>query len=285
MKTEMYNKYIMEGFKRRNEMLPSEWHKKPAAKKDYTAQTRRLPEKDMIFGIRAIMEAIDAGREIDKILLRRDMGSDLARQLYAKLQGTTVPVQRVPQEKLNRFTDKNHQGAIAFIAPITFQRIEDIVPALYEAGRVPFVVVLDGVTDVRNFGAIARTCECAGVDALVIPARGGAAVNADAVKTSAGALHSIPVCRTENLANSLQFLADSGLKIVAATEKAEQTYTQCDLTGPLALVMGAEDTGIAPENLRLCHAQVQIPMFGTIASLNVSVSAGILMYEVIRQRS
>ncbi|MBR1630814.1 MAG: 23S rRNA (guanosine(2251)-2'-O)-methyltransferase RlmB, partial [Paludibacteraceae bacterium] len=148
----------------------------------------------MIFGIRAVMEALDAGRQIEKILIRRDNGSELSQTLMSKVKGTSIPVQFVPPEKLNQYTDKNHQGVIAFISPIEFQRIQDVLPAVFEAGRAPLLVVLDGVTDVRNFGAIARTCECAGVDALIVPMKGGAGINGDAVKTSAGALHHLTVC-------------------------------------------------------------------------------------------
>lgn len=248
-------------------------------------KVKRPREKNMIFGIHSVLEAINAGKEIDKILLRRDMSSDLARQLMSALDGFPVPIQRVPVEKLNRFTEKNHQGVIAFISPITFQLIEDIVPAIYEEGRVPFIVVLDGVTDVRNFGAIARTCECAGVDAIIIPTNGGAAINSDAIKTSAGALHTIPVCRTENLGNCLKFLTASGIKTVAATEKATDTFTKCDMTQPLALVMGSEDEGIDPNLLNLCKEFTSIPMSGKISSLNVSVAAGVLIYEAIKQRN
>jgi len=252
-------------------------------KKEY--KTRRVPEKQMIFGIRAVLEAIDAGKEFDKIMLRRDMSSDLARQLLAKLNGLTTPIQRVPVEKLNQLTDKNHQGVIAFISPIQFSKIEDVVPTIYEEGRMPAIMVLDGITDVRNLGAIARTCSCAGVDALLIPARGVASINADAVKTSAGALHTLPVCRVENLKNALQFLKDSGLNIVAATEHTDKDYTQADFNRPIAIVMGAEDEGIDPTILDMCDTQVRIPMFGNIESLNVSVAAGVVMYEMVRQRN
>jgi 23S rRNA (guanosine2251-2'-O)-methyltransferase len=195
-----------------------------------------------------------------------------------------VPVQKVPLEKLNRITLKNHQGVIAFISPVTFQHIEDIIPSIYEEGRMPFIVVLDGVTDVRNFGAIARTCECAGVDAIVVPIKGGAALNGDAVKTSAGALLKIPVCREHNIVNALKFIVSSGIKVVAATEKASQNYTETSMSEPLAIVMGAEDEGVSPEILRLCDNMVKIPMLGTIDSLNVSVAAGVLIYEAVRQR-
>ena len=247
-------------------------------------KNKQRPEKDMIFGIRAVIEAIQSGSEIDKILVRRDMTSELSRELFTALNGLEVPVQKVPLEKLNRITLKNHQGVIAFISPVTFQHIEDIIPSIYEEGRMPFIVVLDGVTDVRNFGAIARTCECAGVDAIVVPLKGGAALNGDAVKTSAGALLKIPVCREHNIVNALKFIVSSGIKVVAATEKASQNYTETSMSEPLAIVMGAEDEGVSPEILRLCDNMVKIPMLGTIDSLNVSVAAGVLIYEAVRQR-
>ncbi|HEY5592950.1 MAG TPA: 23S rRNA (guanosine(2251)-2'-O)-methyltransferase RlmB [Paludibacter sp.] len=247
-------------------------------------KNKQRPEKDMIFGIRAVIEAIQAGKEIDKIIMRRDMTSDLSRELFTALNGLTVPVQYVPIEKLNRITTKNHQGVVAFISPVIYQRIEDIIPGIYEEGRMPFIVVLDGVTDVRNFGAIARTCECAGVDAIIIPTKGGASINADAVKTSAGALLSIPVCREENLGNALKFLVSSGIKLVAASERATKNYTEATLTEPIAIIMGAEDEGVNPDHLRLCDEKVRIPLMGSIDSLNVSVAAGVLIYEAVRQR-
>ena len=248
-------------------------------------KNKQRPEKDMIFGIRAVIEAIQAGKEIDKILMRRDMTSELSRELFAALNGMHVPVQYVPLEKLNKLTVKNHQGAIAFISPVAYQRIEDIIPGIYEQGKMPFIVVLDGITDVRNFGAIARTCECAGVDAIVIPSKGGASISADAIKTSAGALLSIPVCREENLGNALKFLVSSGIKLVAASEKATKNYTQAILSEPVAFIMGAEDEGVSPDHLRLCDEMVSIPMSGSIASLNVSVATGVLLYEAVRQRA
>lgn len=239
---------------------------------------------DLIFGLRAIIEAIEAGTEIDKILLKKDMQSDLAKELFAAVKGRNIPVVRVPVERIDRITKKNHQGAIAFISPITYQRITDIIPSLYEAGKSPLIVVLDGVTDVRNFGAIARTCECAGVDAIVLPQSGSAPVNADAIKTSAGALMSIPVCREHNLAYVLQFMKDSGIKLIAASEKAAKDYTLLSYTEPTAIVMGAEDIGISQSILALCDESARIPILGEIASLNVSVAAGILIYEAVRQR-
>lgn len=239
----------------------------------------------MIFGIRAIIEAVEAGKEIDKVLVKRELQGDLFRELSAVLKEHEIPMQKVPVERIDRITRKNHQGVIAFLSAITYEKVEDIIPFLYEQGKTPFIVVLDGITDVRNFGAIARTCEVAGVDAIVIPARGSVTVNADAVKTSAGALHKIPVCKEQNLPQTVQFLRDSGLKIVAATERGAKTYTDVDYTGPIAIVMGSEDVGVSNENLRICEELVRIPQFGTIGSLNVSVAAGVLIYEVIRQKS
>ena len=238
----------------------------------------------MIFGIRAVIEAIEAGKDIDKILVKRELSGELFKELQEILRRYEIPVQRVPLERINRITRKNHQGVIAFTSAVTYQKIEDIIPVLYEEGKNPFIVVLDRITDVRNFGAIARTCEVAGVHAIVIPARGNASVNADAIKTSAGALHTIPICREHNLRETVAYLKNSGVKVVAATEKAAVNYTETDLSVPVAIVMGAEDVGVSAEIVRICDELVKIPQFGTIGSLNVSVAAGVMIYEVIRQR-
>ena len=241
-------------------------------------------KNEMIFGARAVIEAIQAGKEIEKVLIKKDIQSDLSKELLAALKDTFIPVQRVPVERINRITKKNHQGVIAFISPITYQRTEDIVPFLFEQGKNPLLIMLDGLTDVRNFGAIARTCECAGVDAIIIPNKNSVSVNADAIKTSAGALHTLPVCREANLRNTIKFLKDSGFKIIAATEKGDYDYTKADYEGPTCIIMGAEDTGVSYDNLALCDEWVKIPMLGTIESLNVSVAAGVLIYEAIKQR-
>lgn len=243
-----------------------------------------MKEKDMIFGIRAVIEAVEAGKTVDKVIVKRELQGDLFKELQTVLKRHEIPVQRVPLERIDRYTRKNHQGVIAFLSAVTYEQIEDIVPFLYEQGKDPFIVVLDGLTDVRNFGAIARTCEVAGVDAIVIPARGSVTANADAVKTSAGALLKIPVCKAQSLTRAIEFLKNSGVKVVAATERASAMYTEETMTGPIAIVMGSEDMGIANENLRICDHLVKIPQFGTIGSLNVSVAAGVLIYEVIRQK-
>lgn len=239
---------------------------------------------EMVFGFRAVMEAVDSGADIDKIFMKKDIQSDLAKDLYAAVKGRDIPVVRVPLEKINKLCKKNHQGVVAFISPVAYQKITSLIPSLYEQGKTPLVVVLDGITDTRNFGAIARTCECAGVDAIVIPQQGSASITADAIKTSAGALLRVPVCREHNLQFVLNYLKESGLKVVGATEKAAKFYTEEDMTSPVAIVMGSEDKGISSENLVLCDECLRIPIEGFTSSLNVSVAAGIMIYEVLRQR-
>lgn len=243
-----------------------------------------MESSDYIYGLRAIIEAIKEGLAIDKLLIKKDLNGELAAELFALLKEHHIVTQRVPLEKLNRICRKNHQGAIAFKSAVTYYNLGHLVTSLYDDGILPFVVVLDGITDVRNFGAIARTAECCGVNGLVIAERGSVSVGADAVKTSAGALLSLPVCRERSLAGAVRFLKDSGFKVVAVSEKASINYTLDDYTGPTALVMGAEDKGISPEVMALCDSRVSIPMFGHIGSLNVSVAAGVMMYEVVRQR-
>ena len=243
-----------------------------------------IDKSQVVFGIRAVIEAIESGKQVDKVLMKKDLGGELARELLSVTREYNVPVQRVPVERINKVTRKNHQGVIAFMAAVDYYHVDDIVPALYDEGINPLVVVLDGVTDVRNFGAIARTCECAGVNCIVIPERNSVSVNADAVKTSAGALNYLPVCRERNLVKAVQYLRDSGFKVMGASEKTDLNYTKADLTGPVAIVLGAEDTGISTDVLKLCDTLVAIPEFGQINSLNVSVAGGIMIYEVVRQR-
>ena len=243
-----------------------------------------IDKSQVVFGIRAVIEAIESGKQVDKVLMKKDLGGELARELLSVTREYNVPVQRVPVERINKVTRKNHQGVIAFMAAVDYYHVDDIVPALYDEGINPLVVVLDGVTDVRNFGAIARTCECAGVNCIVIPERNSVSVNADAGKTSAGALNYLPVCRERNLVKAVQYLRDSGFKVMGASEKTDLNYTKADFTGPVAIVLGAEDTGISTDVLKLCDTLVAIPEFGQINSLNVSVAGGIMIYEVVRQR-
>lgn len=241
-------------------------------------------QDNFIFGIHAVREAIGAGKDIDKVLLRRGAGSELFKELLSDIREYDIPMQMVPIEKLNRVTRKNHQGVIAWISQVSYSDITTILPAIYESGEDPLILLLDGVSDVRNFGAIARSAECAGVHAIVIPLTGSAAINSDAIKTSAGALHRIPVCRERDLITAARFLRDSGLKLFAATEKAEEVLYKADMTGPAAIIMGSEDRGVSNALLKDTDHWVSIPMKGTISSLNVSVAAGVLLFEVIRQR-
>ena len=241
-------------------------------------------KSEMIFGVRAVIEAIEAGKDIDKILVKKDIQSDLSKELFAALKGLLIPVQRVPVERINRITKKNHQGVVAFISAVTYQKVDELVPFLFEQGKNPVLLLLDGITDVRNFGAIARTCECAAVDGIIIPVRNSVSVNADAMKTSAGALHTLPVCRESNITETIKYLKDSGFRIVGATEKGDYDYTKANYKDPICIIMGAEDTGIPYEHLSLCDEWIKIPIMGKIESLNVSVAAGVLVYEVLKQR-
>lgn len=243
-----------------------------------------MEQSDYIFGLHSVLEAIEAGRTIDRLLLKKDLNGELATRLCHLARAKGIAMQRVPVEKLDRITRKNHQGVIARMAAIDYCMLSTVVPTLFDDGVLPFVLVLDGLTDVRNFGAIARTAECCGVNAIVIPQQGSVSVGADAIKTSAGALLHIPVCREASLPKAVEYLKESGLQIVCATEKASENYTLADYTTPVAIVMGAEDVGISPALLRLADTRAAIPMFGRIGSLNVSVAAGVMMYEVVRQR-
>ncbi len=242
-------------------------------------------KNEMIFGIRAVIEAIQAGKEIDKIIIKKDIQSELSKELLTVVKDMHIPIQRVPVERINRMTKKNHQGVVAFISPIAYQSVEQLVPTLFEEGKNPLFIMLDGITDVRNFGAIARTCECAGVDAIIIPSKNSVSVNADAIKTSAGALHTIPVCRETNLTTTIKYLKACGFNIIAATEKGDYDYTKANYTLPTCIIMGAEDKGVAYEHLALCDEWIKIPLYGSIESLNVSVAAGVVIYEAIKQRN
>jgi len=239
----------------------------------------------MVFGIRAVVEAIRSGKEIEALFIQRGIGGGLIQELKELMNEYQITAQQVPVEKLNSITQKNHQGVIAMISPIVYQKIEDIIPEVFERGETPLILVLDSITDVRNIGAIARTAECAGVHAIVIPAKGSAQINPDAIKTSAGALYKIPVCRHDNFMQTVRFLQESGLQLVCCTEKTQDNIYTPDYTVPTAIVMGSEEDGIRNEIIRISDHLAKIPMFGEIESLNVSVSTGVILYEAIRQRT
>ena len=243
-----------------------------------------MPKEQYIYGIRPAIEAIRAGKQVDKLLIQNGLKGPGFHELFTLVKEVEIPYQFVPVEKLNRLSKQNHQGIIAYLTEIVYQKIEDIIPFVFEKGGTPLILVLDQVTDVRNVGAIARTAACAGVDALVMPLKGSAQLNSDAVKTSAGALYTLPVCRQADLKETLKFLKESGLSIIAATEKSEKNYTDARLTGPVAIILGSEGKGISAEYLKFADGEVSIPIQGDISSLNVSVAAGVLLYEVVRQR-
>ena len=242
-------------------------------------------DQNYIFGIRPIIEAIQSGKTIDKLFIQKGLHNNLFAELWKLVRLRRINYKHVPIEKINRLTRKNHQGVFAFISPIDFHKIEDIIPTLYEEGKNPLILVLDRITDIRNFGAICRTAECAGVNAILIPEQNTAAINADAIKTSAGALHKIILCRTWNLKIALQFLKNSGIQIIACTEKTEETIYKANYKNPTAIIIGSEENGISPEFIKISDAKTKIPMYGKIGSLNVSVATGIILYEVIRQRN
>ena len=240
-------------------------------------------QSDIVFGLHPVMEAINEGKEINKIMIQKGLQGNLFHELRAKLRHSMVNVQLVPVQKLNSITRKNHQGVIAFISPVTYFKIEDLLPSLYEQGKTPKFLILDGITDVRNFGSIARSAECLGFDAIVIPSKGGVSVTSDAIKTSAGALLKIPICKVEKINDSVQFLSDSGLTIYGCTEKTDDTIYDFKYDGPVAIIMGSEEKGISVELMNKSHHLCKIPMVGTISSMNVSVAAGIVMYEAVRK--
>lgn len=241
-------------------------------------------KENIIIGVHPIIEAIKAGKEIDKIYIQSDIRGPGLTDLRKAIKQGKVPFSHVPVQKLNRHTQGNHQGVVAFISPIETQDIEDILPQLFEQGKVPFVLMLDRITDVRNFGAIVRTAECAGVDAIIIPKRESAQINEDAIKTSTGAIFRVPICKVDNLTDTVYLLKDSGLKIVGCTEKTESSVYDCDYKEPVAIIMGNEEKGIANQLLKNCDSLAKIPMAGEIASLNVSVAAAVILFEAVKQR-
>jgi 23S rRNA (guanosine2251-2'-O)-methyltransferase len=243
-----------------------------------------MENSNFIFGIRAAIEAIRSGKTIDKLLIKNGLQGDLFKELSDLIKENGINYQSVPEPKLNRVTRKNHQGVIAYISPVPFYDLDEIVARTYESGESPFFLYLDQVTDVRNFGAIVRSAECAGVHAIIVPEKGSAQISADAVKTSAGALHIVPVCKVKNGFNTLRTLKESGVKVYAASEKADEEYFKSDYNLPCTIVVGSEESGIAPELLKLADGLIKIPLKGKIESLNVSVATGILLFEVVKQR-
>lgn len=239
---------------------------------------------NLLIGIRPLMEAIDAGTTIDKVLIQRGLKGELVRELMVLIKEHRITYNYVPDQKLNRVTRKKHQGVLAFTSPIAFENLDHVISKVFESGETPLFLMLDGVSDVRNFGAIARTAECMGVHAILIPFRGAAQINEDAIKTSAGALFKIDVCKANDLAFTANMMKSSGFQIVAASEKSEGVVSDVDFSLPTCIVLGSEESGVSSALMTECNAFARIPMSGTVASLNVSVSAGVILYEVSRQR-
>jgi 23S rRNA (guanosine2251-2'-O)-methyltransferase len=242
-------------------------------------------KSSIIFGIHPVNEAVRSGKPLDKVLLKHGFRNEMVPGLFPAMKEQNIPYQYVPVEKLNRLTGKNHQGIVALTSEVEYTDLEKLIPLLFEQGKLPAVVVLDGITDVRNLGAISRSAECAGFHAMILPAKGSAQINADAIKTSAGALNTLPVCRVSSLPDSAKYLQESGFQLIAATEKAEDYIYAPDFTKPVALIMGSEDTGIDPRLLKMADMMIKIPMYGTIQSLNVSAAASVIFYEIVRQRN
>lgn len=233
----------------------------------------------------AILEALDGGTELNKIIMHKGLAKSDESERILKLAKThEVPVQFVPKENSLFPYGKNHQGVIAFMSPVSYYKLENILPQLFEEGKVPFILLLDRITDVRNFGAIARSAYCGGVHAIVVPEANAAQVTEDAIKTSAGALLKIPVCREKNMKTTMELLNQSGITTIACTEKANKDLPFVDLTGPIAIILGSEEDGISPDIIRRASHMTKIPMEMGVGSLNVSVAAGIAIYETVRQR-
>ena len=250
---------------------------------NYERREKKTPNEEFIYGVRAVIEAIRAGRGFNKILIQKGMDKDLFLELKEELKGHHFQLQFVPQEKLNSYTEDNHQGVVALVSPITYHKIEEVVEGLLAEEKKVFVLALDRITDIRNFGAIARTAECEGVDAILIPNKGSAQVTADAIKTSAGALNRIKVCKTENFKESLYYIQQCGLRLVACTEKASVPLYETNLRGSVAVIMGSEMDGITSDLINMADISCKIPMRGEIASLNVGVATGMVLYEKLRQ--
>lgn len=242
-------------------------------------------ESDCIFGLRPVIEAIKAGKQIDRLLIKQGLQGALYHELMTEVRDRNIVYQIVPVERIELVTRKNHQGVLAWLAVIEYQHISNLLPMIFEKGEDPLVIALDSVSDVRNFGAIVRSAECMGAHAVVIPEKGSARITADAIKTSAGALHTFPVCREKSIVRSIEFLKESGLKVICATGKSGANVFDADLSGPVVLILGSEEKGISRELTSLADQMIMIPMKGIIGSLNVSVAAGIIIYEILRQRS
>jgi len=240
--------------------------------------------KGIVFGTRPVLEVIKSEKEIEKIFIQKNTKRDILFSIISLCKKKNVNMSFVPKEKLNRITKKNHQGVICYISQIVYQPIDRIIQSCFEKGKEPLILILDRITDIRNFGAITRAGDCLGVDAIIIPSTGSALISSDAFKTSSGALHHVPICKEKNLINTIRYLKNSGLKIVCCTEKSDKEIYMCNYKIPTAIILGSEENGISSDLLKLSDEKVKIPMLGKLESLNVSSSASVVLYEAVRQR-
>ncbi len=238
-----------------------------------------------IFGIHPVLETIETGKLPEKVLLQKGMQGNNFQKLFSLVRQHKIPFQMVPAEKLNRITKKNHQGVIAAMPAIEYHKLEDLLPAVFESGETPLLVLLDGITDVRNLGAIARSAECAGAHALILPEKGSATVNSDAIRASSGALSRLPVCKEGNIPESIAFIKECGIHVIACDNRANNSIYKENLRQPLAVIMGSEEKGVSAAARTMADQVAEIPMKGRIASLNVSVATGIVLFETLRQRN
>lgn len=243
-----------------------------------------MSETTRIFGIRAVIEALESEKSIDKIFIQKGLSGPLFQELNRHLKNANIATSYVPVEKLNKLSKGNHQGVVANISPIDFKNLEQLVEDVQKNTTFPLFLLLDSITDVRNLGAIIRTAECTGVTGIIVPEKGSAPINADAIKTSAGAAFKIPICKVNHIKDAIFHLQTYDIKTVAATEKTDQMIYDIDLKQPIAIIMGNEEKGVSPSILKSVDYKAKLPMLGNIASLNVSVACGALLYEAVRQR-
>ncbi len=243
-----------------------------------------MDKETKLYGIRAVLEAIEANKSLEKIFLQKGLKGDLYFKLEKKIKEKNLSFSYVPVEKLNRLTINNHQGVVATISPISFFDLDELVTTVKNNKKDPIFIVLDQLSDVRNFGAIIRTAECTGVDGIIIPKSGSAPINGDTIKTSAGAVFNIPICKVDHIKDAIYYFNTSDIITVAATEKTENSIYDINLKKGCAIIMGSEGKGVSPSVLKIVDTKAKLPMYGKISSLNVSVACGVFLYEMVRQR-
>ena len=243
-----------------------------------------MKNNDIVFGTRPVLEAINSGKTLEKLFIQKNLKKEILEKIKSKLSNKKINISYVPKEKLNKITKKNHQGIICYISPISYQPIEEIIQRVFEKGKDPFVIILDRITDTRNFGAISRVADASGVDAIIIPEKESAIITSDSIKTSAGAINFIPICKVKSLKSTANFLKESGLKLVSCTEKGDKKFYDADLTSPCCIILGSEKDGISNSLMDISDERLNIPMKGNVESLNVSSSASVILFEVVRQR-